>query len=221
MEFRLKAPAWVRRVAAVGSCVVLAVWPAPIAAQYEEGRQHVYPFYYPEDQINYPNAGLPDYPHTPSPIGPPSSRPPANIRSLQVQIQPHAGAPSLLIHQNYADNVSRLFADLNVHLTSRSLSPVGGWGYRSHETQIQLRREHCGPSQYDIWQKPSSQCVPPTATPGRSRHEWGLAVDFYHIRSRQAIGTRSEAFAWLSRHATGYGLRNLPSESWHWSDTGR
>lgn len=50
-------------------------------------------------------------------------------------------------------------------------------GRRSIEEQVQLRREHCGPTSYDIWQRPSSQCSPPTAVPGRSKHNSGLAAD--------------------------------------------
>ncbi len=54
---------------------------------------------------------------------------------------------------------------------------LGGGAFRSHASQISLRRAHCGPSTYDIWQRPSRECRPPTAIPGQSLHEWGLAVD--------------------------------------------
>jgi D-alanyl-D-alanine carboxypeptidase len=50
-------------------------------------------------------------------------------------------------------------------------------GRRSLEEQAQLRRAHCGTSFYDVWQKPANQCSPPTAIPGRSKHNQGLAVD--------------------------------------------
>ena len=98
----------------------------------------------------------------------------------------------------------------------------GGGGYRSHATQIALREQNCGPRYYDVYVKPSSECSPPTATPGRSQHEKGLAIDFYRILrdgSTQAIaGTR--AFTWLKNNAHRFGLYNLPSEPWHWSTTG-
>lgn len=94
-----------------------------------------------------------------------------------------------------------------------------GWGHRSHERQIKLREAHCGPTPEDVWLKPSSECSPPTAVPGKSMHELGLAVDFTHDGS--AISSRdSPAFRWLAENAAAYGFRNLPSEPWHWSVNG-
>ena len=55
---------------------------------------------------------------------------------------------------------------------------LGGGAYRSPQQQIALRISHCGSDPYSIYQKPSSQCSPPTAPPGRSMHEVGLAIDF-------------------------------------------
>ncbi len=95
-----------------------------------------------------------------------------------------------------------------------------GGAYRSNDAQIALRRAHCGPSHYDIWEKPSSQCSPPTARPGHSMHEQGLAVDFSY--QGRVIGSRSSpAYRWLAAHARSYGLFNLPAEPWHWSVNGR
>jgi peptidoglycan hydrolase-like protein with peptidoglycan-binding domain len=97
---------------------------------------------------------------------------------------------------------------------------LSGGGYRSHDQQIKLRIEHCGSSHYDIYEKPSSQCTPPTARPGRSNHEKGLAIDFTYngktIKSRTNPG-----FKWLAANAVRFGLYNLPSEPWHWSVDGR
>jgi peptidoglycan hydrolase-like protein with peptidoglycan-binding domain len=98
--------------------------------------------------------------------------------------------------------------------------PLAGWGYRSTERQIELRRKHCGPTQYDIWQKPSRQCIPPTATPGRSMHEKGLAIDFTYNGS--GINSRDNpGYQWLANNAARFGLKNLPSEPWHWSVNGK
>jgi D-alanyl-D-alanine carboxypeptidase len=95
-----------------------------------------------------------------------------------------------------------------------------GWGYRSSERQVALRRAHCGSSEYAIWSMPSWQCSPPTARPGRSMHEQGLAVDFTCHGS--GIGSRSNrCYQWLAGHAGSFGLVNLPSEPWHWSTNGR
>jgi hypothetical protein len=98
----------------------------------------------------------------------------------------------------------------------------GAGGWRSRERQIALRRQHCGTSDYAIYQMPSSQCSPPTAIPGRSEHERGLAIDFTCNGRSIPQHTRSDpCYAWLSRHAADYGLYNLSSEAWHWSTTGR
>ena len=95
-----------------------------------------------------------------------------------------------------------------------------GWGYRSTDDQIRLRREHCGPSDYAIWDMPSSQCNPPTARPGTSQHEKGLAIDFT-CNGGSSIGSHSSpCFQWLDAHAADYGLYNYPVEPWHWSTTG-
>jgi hypothetical protein len=94
-----------------------------------------------------------------------------------------------------------------------------GGGYRPPGRQIELRRQNCGPSTYAIYEMPSSECSPPTARPGNSNHERGLAIDLTCggalIRSRS-----NPCFAWLDDHAADYGLANLPSEPWHWSNDG-
>jgi peptidoglycan hydrolase CwlO-like protein len=96
---------------------------------------------------------------------------------------------------------------------------LGGGGYRDPQAQIELRREHCGTSDYDIYDKPASQCHPPTAPPGYSMHEQGLAVDF--TWNGTVIASHSSpAFQWLAAHAAHYGFYNLASEPWHWSVNG-
>ena len=95
-----------------------------------------------------------------------------------------------------------------------------GWGYRNHQEQIGLRQSHCGTSDYAVWQMPASRCRPPTARPGRSNHEKGLAIDF--TNSGRLITSRNSAvFQALQRIAPQYGFKNLPSEPWHWSVDGR
>ena len=94
-----------------------------------------------------------------------------------------------------------------------------GGGYRDPASQIALRKAHCGPTEYDIWQKPASQCHPPTAPPGKSMHEQGLAIDF--TWNGTVITSRSSpAFVWLAANANSFGFYNLPSEPWHWSING-
>lgn len=96
---------------------------------------------------------------------------------------------------------------------------LSGGGYRSSDSQIRLRRAHCGTSDYAVWEMPAYQCRPPTARPGRSAHERGLAIDFTYNGS--IIRSRSTAvFQVMSEVAPAHGLINLPSEPWHWSTTG-
>jgi LAS superfamily LD-carboxypeptidase LdcB len=119
------------------------------------------------------------------------------------------------VHRSIADNVRAL-----IDAAAADGIVLSGWGWRDNATQIRLRREHCGRSEYAIYQMPSSQCSPPTARPGRSQHERGLAVDFTY--NGGSIGTqRSPGFIWLNANAAAYGLKNLASEPWHWSTTGR
>ena len=93
---------------------------------------------------------------------------------------------------------------------------LSGTGYRDSSAQIQLRMQHCGTSQYAIYQMPADECSPPTARPGASKHEQGLAIDFSWNGS--IIQSRSSAaFQWLAGNAGRFGFANLPSEPWHWS----
>ena len=118
------------------------------------------------------------------------------------------------VHESIANKVQ----DLLEHAARDGLRLTGG-GYRSASQQIALRRAHCGTSQWAIYQKPSYQCRPPTARPGRSMHERGLAIDFRH-NGRGVTSRNSTAFKWLKANAATYGLYNLPSEPWHWSTNG-
>jgi len=97
---------------------------------------------------------------------------------------------------------------------------LSGSGYRDPADQVALRRAHCGPTDYDIWQRPPSQCSPPTAIPGTSMHEVGKAVDFTW-NGRTITSRDSPAFRWLAANAGRFGWYNLPSEPWHWSINGR
>jgi hypothetical protein len=92
---------------------------------------------------------------------------------------------------------------------------LDGWGHRDAARQVELRRAHCGQDLFVVLEAPASSCRPPTARPGRSMHERGLAIDF------AACGTRATpCYQWLSRNAGRFGLLNLPSEPWHWSTNG-
>ncbi len=91
-----------------------------------------------------------------------------------------------------------------------------GWGYRSADEQIALRRQNCGTSDWAIYYMDPSQCSPPTAIPGSSNHERGLAIDFRNCSTRATA-----CYVWLASNAARFGFYNLPSEPWHWSTSGR
>jgi D-alanyl-D-alanine carboxypeptidase len=94
--------------------------------------------------------------------------------------------------------------------------PMSGGGFRTKEQQIKLRVVNGCP---DIWTAPASSCKVPTAIPGRSLHEIGLAVDLTY-GGRTIPNHDSVAYKWLAANAAKYGFVNLPSEAWHWSITG-
>lgn len=91
----------------------------------------------------------------------------------------------------------------------------GGGGYRDPEDQRRLREANCPNPETS----PASSCSPPTARPGQSMHERGLAIDFTY--GGRVISSRSSpGYQWLDRNASRFGLHNLPSEPWHWSTNG-
>jgi len=113
---------------------------------------------------------------------------------------------------------SSIASDLRAMMAAASSAGynLGGYGYRDINVQIQLRRQNCGTSDYAIWQMPADSCSPPTARPGLSWHEQGLAIDFQSNGS--FINSHSNpAFGWLAANAGRFGFTNLPSEPWHWS----
>lgn len=118
------------------------------------------------------------------------------------------------VHESIANKVQ----DLLEHAARDGLR-LTGWGYRTAASQIALRRQNCGTSEWAIYQRPAYQCRPPTARPGRSMHERGLAIDFQY--NGRSINSRNTAgYRWLAANAATYGLYNLPSEPWHWSTNG-
>jgi septal ring factor EnvC (AmiA/AmiB activator) len=157
-------------------------------------------------------------------VAPPSkSRPP---KSTPTTTPPHVTPPSLytiddmnLVHGIY---VNKLIATNFGHLwdaASAAGLSLGGGGFRDSAAQIATRRNNCGTSDYAIYVMPASQCSPPTARPGTSMHEQGMAIDI--TCSGTLIRDHADpCFVWLAAHAASYGFYNLPSEPWHWSVNG-
>lgn len=147
-----------------------------------------------------------------------STRPPlppraarSSVRSGSIQLTTVRG---ITVNVEMADQLERLLA-----AAESDGFVLSGGGYRSSDGQVAARRANCGTSDYDVYEKPASQCSPPTARPGQSMHEQGLAVDFTH--NGRIITSRSNpAFRWLASNASRYGIYNLPAEPWHWSTNG-
>jgi LAS superfamily LD-carboxypeptidase LdcB len=111
-------------------------------------------------------------------------------------------------------SIGQQLADLLNAADSAGLNLNGG-GYRDPAAQRRLREQNC-PNPVS---SPASACSPPTAKPGSSMHEQGLAIDFTNNGS--LIQSRSNpAFTWLAANAERFGFHNLPSEPWHWSING-
>ena len=115
----------------------------------------------------------------------------------------------ITVHADIADRLESLLAAAEADGLI-----FGGGGYRDPEDQWAVRRRNCP----DPANSPPSACRPPTARPGYSMHERGLAIDFTHGGSTVRSG--SPAYRWLSGNAGRYGLRNMPGEPWHWSTNG-
>jgi predicted nucleic acid-binding Zn-ribbon protein len=124
------------------------------------------------------------------------------------------GGGSITVAGSISGNVQALLNDA----AADGVMLCGG-GYRDPQEQIELRRAHCGTSNYAIYEMPASQCSPPTAIPGTSMHEQGLAIDFT-CNGGGTVSSGDECWDWLQANAVGYGLYNLPSEPWHWSTNG-
>jgi LAS superfamily LD-carboxypeptidase LdcB len=145
-------------------------------------------------------------------LPPPS--PPSSDGSVTTATVTCPTGGTITVAESIAGNVQQL-----LDAAGAASLTMCGWGYRSTDEQIALRRQNCGTSDYAIWDMPSSQCSPPTARPGTSQHEAGLAIDFTCDGS--SIDSQSHpCFVWLDANAATYGLYNYPIEPWHWSTTG-
>jgi hypothetical protein len=161
----------------------------------------------------------------PPPTPPPTTAPPpksGGTPTTKPPLPPLPQIPSVDVVDVGGFTVSTAIAPqigaLLIAFSSTGLT-LGGGGYRSPAGQIATRQANCGPTYYDIYEKPASACSPPTARPGTSMHELGMAIDF--TCNGTLINSHSDpCFIWLETYAATYGLYNLPSEPWHWSTNG-
>lgn len=100
------------------------------------------------------------------------------------------------------------------------LSATGTWRSYEEQKQLFLSRYVTDPTDEEsktwngttYWKLPD---VPSAATPGRSNHGLGLAVDF---SDSPTVPIGSGRLAWLKDHGPSFGFWNtVRSEAWHWT----
>lgn len=210
----------------------LLVGPGLALAQYQPGQDHVYPLYYPEDDVLLDGPG---YPGPPAPItgitggrfdasncqqhavhkSPPGYTTRYDCRTIQDSLVMVPGH-SFRVRREILPQTQAILRDLNQYLAANGQSPVTAWGHRSFANQVRLRLKNGCP---DVWQSSSRTCRIHTARPGYSRHETGQALDFH--RGSSAVYWGDLAFDWLANNAGNYGFYNYAPEPWHWSIDGR
>lgn len=89
-------------------------------------------------------------------------------------------------------------------------------GVRTYESQQSLYASNCG----------ASGCSPPTAKPGTSSHEFGVAVDWGLNGKTFCFPSGStcpgnKGYEWMMANAQKYGFYKLNSEAWHFSMDGK
>lgn len=90
-------------------------------------------------------------------------------------------------------------------------------GFRTAAEQIRLRTVNGCP---DVYTAPASSCRVPTARPGTSNHELGLAMDMDDMCFPNSTCAGNPRYDWLMTHASQWGIKKLSSEAWHWSVDG-
>ncbi len=120
------------------------------------------------------------------------------------------GNGNITVNAQIAENIEKLIQDAK----NAGINFSGG-GFRSMQSQIILRTQNNCP---DVYNAPSSSCGTPTARPGYSNHQMGLAIDF--SQNGSILNKGASGYSWLQANASKYGLKNLPSEAWHWSVDG-
>ena len=146
---------------------------------------------------------------------------------------------SCLLERDAAYTLSQMIED--AALDGVTLDPA--WCYRSLEQQRSTYDANCpvveisepaknpltGEALLDEQNQPiivdrgtERVCSLPTASPSRSNHGWGRAVDF-EIRGR-TLGCGDRSFRWLQENASDYGwthpdwawCNRVTREPWHW-----
>ena len=127
-----------------------------------------------------------------------------------------------LINVKMAENLNNMVN--TAQAAGVNLKP--GSSFRTMDEQIAAAKANgC----YKTGDYVKGDCSPDTATPGRSNHQSGLAIDFTCNGNTICWKNNSEwcrnngnnpCFNWLDANASKYGFINYKREAWHWSIDG-
>ena len=122
--------------------------------------------------------------------------------------------PTINVNADIATNVFNLLTEA----ANAGILFTGFSGFRTMQAQLDAGKANgCNP--WPNWTS-SRQCtIRPTAPPGFSNHQMGLAIDFK--QGGGLINKSSSGYKWLVQNANKYGLYNWPVEDWHWSVDGK
>lgn len=114
---------------------------------------------------------------------------------------------NITVNSAWANNVKDVRAaaaraGFNLQAHQDAGAPAGAGSYRSPGIQAWLKQHGY-----------------PAAAPGRSMHEWGLAIDF--DCNGRSLSANSACLNWMRANAPRYGLYELRGEAWHWSSNAR
>jgi hypothetical protein len=143
------------------------------------------------------------------------------------------GGYSVTLHPKFYAIIEKIYNDVTAQNFGEEF--YVGSHLRSIKTQVELRLNNCGSTDYTfITTASSSKCSPPTAPPGSSRHNLGLAVDFGGIllqpslsgaQAEGSVARNSRTYQWMLANVhnnPNYGnILNWNKEPWHWSADGR
>lgn len=118
------------------------------------------------------------------------------------------------VHRKLAPFVTKALRDARANNVPLQITVA----HRSCAFQEQLRAQNCGLGDFNLYQKPSEQCTPPTEPAGKSMHNEGLAIDFNCLG--YGLIETSPCYTWLKENGGKYHLKEHALEPWHWSTTG-
>ena len=117
------------------------------------------------------------------------------------------------VNASWSNNMSQLLA-----AAKADGKELTGGGFRTAAEQIRLRGVNDCP---DIYTAPPSSCRVPTAIPGTSNHELGLAIDYKDMCFPNSTCAGNPRYDWLVANASKWKVKKLSSEAWHWSVDGK